>query len=215
MLCSRCYCKMALFVNIGVLDFDLSWSPMLSYFRHFDCFRRIVIRPRGLRVDSSNFAVGTHSLSARSGSFFHYVMLTAFVLYGMTLSWNHVINVFKFQKVFLFFKSQVFCGFMLYVCNWHVMWVLGSIVAAYMKTYTIVRGGFIGRNTALCFIARNTALCHTSKYCSCDRNTRVSLCGHVVRFSAARWHHVRVMYVCITIVKLRTTAVGERPSTPL
>jgi hypothetical protein len=57
---SLCYCRMALFVNIGILDFYLSWSPMLTHlFRHFDCFRLIGMRPRGWRVDSSNSAAVT------------------------------------------------------------------------------------------------------------------------------------------------------------
>jgi hypothetical protein len=46
------------------------------------------------------------SPTAQSDSFLHCVMLIAFVLYGMTLSLNHVINVFKFQKVFLFLKVK-------------------------------------------------------------------------------------------------------------
>jgi hypothetical protein len=73
-------------------------------------------------------------------------MLIALVLYGMALSWNRVINVFKFQKVFLFFKSQVCCGFRLFdVFDSDMLWVLGAIFAVYMKTYTVVHDGFIGR----------------------------------------------------------------------
>jgi hypothetical protein len=45
------------------------------------------------------------SLSAQSGLFLHCVMLVAFVLYGMTLSLNHV-TYLSFRKCFCFLKVK-------------------------------------------------------------------------------------------------------------
>ena len=107
---------MALFVNIAILDFNLSCSPMLTHlFRYFDCFRRIGMRPRDWRIDSSNStAVTQFTVSAVRliSSLCDVDCLRALWRDTLLKSCNECIQVSKSVSIFFKVKFRAVLGFL-------------------------------------------------------------------------------------------------------